>query len=126
MAVFSILLFMSWYLYNQYVNPYVMISILRTHEIEQELRNYYDIKLHKSIYEGTLDRFRAIYITAFEFILVFVAWIVRNVLLQHEYSTCALIIFSICLIFVIVLHFKCFNTRDWGKEISEILGKGKE
>ncbi len=130
MAFFSIWLFLLWYIYNQYVNPYIMGSILRMHEIEQELRDgNFDIRLHKSIFKETSQRrLKATYITSFEFGLVFVAWILRNLLLRTQnstYSICAIIILSIGLIFALILHFTHYNTKDWKKGIKGIIDNKK-
>lgn len=141
MALFSILLFLLWYLYNQYVNPFIMLSILRMHEIELALYKMgFNIKLHKSIYKETKDRrlipfskikFKAIHITSLEFIIIFGAWSLRNVLLwiYHDIECTRIIARNItiaiiiCMIISMLMHKYRYNRTNWRTKIDAIIKK---
>ena len=127
-AIFSYFLILIWYLYSQHVNPYVMSSIKRFHEIELELwKMGFDTKLHKSIAE--IRQERGVNITLFLFSAVFALWILRiflswleNIAVIGYYGIASLIAYSVLLIPVFRFH-RMSNVRNWRAEIDEIIKK---
>jgi hypothetical protein len=131
-AGFSIALILIWYAYNQHVNPYVMGSIKRCHEIELKLFQMgFNVTLHKSIVEGR-QILKGINITYFLFLTVFSAWIIRIIISWKNnideigaYGLIPIIVFGVIAIIVIGLHYKRFNITNWGEEYRSIISERK-
>lgn len=87
LASFSMVLMSVWVIYVFYVHPYVMISLNRLWQIEQELQKlgFNAPRLHTSI-RAKKRTIRGRYITSSLFILVLVAWIFRILLLSKGFS----------------------------------------
>lgn len=79
LMVISFLLMVVWFLYNQKLTKYTLLSIFRMHEIEQELRNMgYKIRLHKSIFKP--PEIRGTHINFILCSTVILAWYFRFIL----------------------------------------------
>jgi len=116
MAIFSILLVLIWYAYNQHVNPYVMASIKRFHKIELELYKIgFDVELHFSI-AGIRQR-RGIHVTFCLFLVIFGAWVLRILLLGMHVVVLG---YLVVMILVLVAHVGTLNATNWGNEIKKI------
>lgn len=79
-GAFSIGLMFIWYLYAQHVNPYVMESLVRFHEIEIELEKMnFKIEQHRSIYNTNkiVQKPKGTTITYSLFFLVLTIWTIR-------------------------------------------------
>lgn len=131
---FSFFLIIVWYLYAHHVNPYVMASIIRSHEIEKALRNMkFRIELHNSIHrtDDEILNLKGTIITFALFSLVIVIWFFRIALSVYDFFkgfnrhflfwACILIlVYALFLIVFWGLHEK-FNPINLGERIKEIL-----
>ena len=144
LAMISMGLIVIWYAYYQHVNSWVLMSILRCHEIEQALRNKeYKIRLHKLIHEtdkkhahiqicGRDIQIRGIHITFLLLSIVvsswyyrlslFLPWFCNNIIMIIVWI---LIIIDVwLLILVIIYHIvKKMNPINLGEEIQKVLQK---
>ena len=126
LGLFSFALIFIWYLYNQHVNPWVLASIVRVHQIEQELRNIGgNIQLHKFTYimepEMSGFKLRGIYITLSFLGIVILSWFYRFSLLFTNHSIPLAVICISMLYGVYYIHTKKFNIYNLGEEIDKIL-----
>lgn len=100
-AIFSGALIATWYLYNRHVNPYVMASVVRFHEIEKELRRMgYSINLHRSI--ATTRKMRGIWVTYLLFMVVCGASVFRLVFFYWP-GECALYVYGVLMIITAII-----------------------
>jgi len=127
-SIFSFLLMGLWYLYFQHVNPFVMASIIRSHEIEKTLRNMkLEIRLHKSTYETEKEMFhmKGTSITFLLLSCIVGMWLSRTAVSAYEsfgyYVYLLGLVFVVFLVFFRWVHFRKFNAIDWSKKIEEIL-----
>jgi hypothetical protein len=123
-SIFSFLLMIFWYLYFQHVNPFVMASIVRIHEIEKALRDRkLEIRLHKSIHDTEKEIIHAKG-TTITFLLISSMvgmWLFRIALLTYDSFTfvCLLEAFVGFLIGFWWVHFRMFNAINWGERIRD-------
>lgn len=130
MASFSLLLIVIWYGYNQHVNPYVLASIKRLHEIELELyKMCFDMKLHKSVWEREkkeLIKPRGAWITYFLFLIVLGAWFLRLILAFQEVEKTIWMLIFYCVLAcgIYIMHMKIFNWENLREDdIKKIIQK---
>lgn len=126
LGLFSFALIIIWYLYNQHVNPWVLASIVRSHQIEQELRNMGgNIQLHKFTHdmepEMSRIKLRGIYITLSFLVIVIVSWFFRFYLLFKNLFVPLAVTCVIVLYIVYWIHTKKFNIYNLGEEVEKIL-----
>jgi hypothetical protein len=115
-----------WYLFVLHVNPYVWLSIVRCHKIEQDLRErVFDIRLHKSIYSFK-QTLKGIHITV-ALLCVFVgAWFGRLIILWQNLFEYILLSCGVSILLICVLHFYIYSRTDWRKKIQTILEEGEK
>jgi hypothetical protein len=130
---FSWSLIMIWYFYSQHVNPYIMRSMIRMHEIEKKLRDWdFEINLHKSILapepkEGFTVK--GTYHSLSILILVTIMWffnisisIYRNLNWAFPYGIAiSTIIFLIIPLVIISVLYKKFNAVNYVTEMKKNL-----
>ena len=125
MAFFSLALILAWYFFVQHVNPYVWLSVVRFHEIEQELRNLgYNIRLHKSIY-GNKQFVKGKHITFLILLIFTFAWFFRIILKWQNLLVTSLIVVTVFLI-VLALLVWGLPQNKWGDKIQAILAEGEK
>jgi hypothetical protein len=134
---FSLFLMLAWYLYFQHVNPYVLVSILRIHQIEKTLRDMelknmkLDIGLHRLIFmeEEKIFHIKGIWITFILIISIVGMWLLRIAVLINRSSYYLIAIGMIYAGFVLCFwwaHFTKFNTLKLGKRIRETSNVSEE
>jgi hypothetical protein len=133
---FSLILIIFWYLYSQHVNPYVMRSIVRMHNIESMLRSDYHIELHNSILHPFPKEYSigGTRITFWLFCSVIGMWFVSLTLSLYRFLNnningtflfLASILFAIYVGIIIVfsiIHNK-FNAISWKEEMEKASSK---
>ena len=87
LAFLSLVLMLIWWRYVEYVRPYVDFSIRRLWDIEKELQKNFNAPiLHTTIKEKTKCRVvRGKHITYSLLVMLFVAWILRIILLLSTF-----------------------------------------
>lgn len=113
-TTFSLLLMIIWYAYSAHVNPYVMASTLRFHEIELELEKWdFDVTLHYSVWK-IKQMIRGVWITYFLFLVVLSAWFLRMAIFFQEVQTHILIMIAglVSAFVVYIIHMEIVNATD--------------
>lgn len=138
-AIFSILLVIIWYLYAHHVNPYIMVSIIRCHAIEEELRQKtYNVEQHKQIRKIDDDKeivnTKGTSITYVLFALIMGMWFLRIAVSMYNEVfnsiTCDFVFWILVLVLIFLagitsfsLIHANFNRKHWGTEISNKIKK---
>lgn len=128
LGLFSFILIIVWYLYNQHVNPWVLASIVRCHQIEQELRNMGgNIQLHKFTHDIEPEmigiKLRGIFITLSFLVIVIISWFFRFYLLFKNHVLLITVTCVIVLGVVYWIHTERFNIYNLREEIDKILNE---
>ena len=132
LAFISWFLLVLWFLYLEHVDPWIMTSILRSHQIEQELRLMgYPIQLQKLIHKkpkfARSPRLnlsgRNITICIYSAIGIF--WIYRIQLLHNDWFGYAINIFFILFISFTYIYSNFFAI-NWSRKIDDVLKDGRK
>ena len=130
MAFFSSALMVIWFLYVSHVTPYVMMSLVRLHEIELKLyRLKLDIRLNYEIHMSTNARIKGFQIFAGISLLLFFAWFSRLIyqaiesFVQLEFIF--IIIYALTLSALLVLEVNSLEkeARKYRNRIEQIVKK---